>query len=437
MNVDMRHLPRRMGAVIGIATLAAVLVFALALADWRMAGASDPRAAIAAGFRAGALSIDPVEDRWIGPRRGFDCALLQAGLPGEAETPLLTLSRYADPRDLAEDCEILRDLAVRDPVARYQSDGGAGDVALGHGMLGALLASVPLSLLRWGIVGLWLAAPLLGRALAGGGAVRDLADPAGLLFGPLLAGACLWLWGPSLSAALPVGLLLAMTGWAGASAAFRAGSGWAQLAAAVFGAALALSEYRAPVTCCGFAVLLFFMLRGGKAAGDRLAPVAAFVLSGILALGLCDVAAALSGDNMAGAVIEALLDRLDPAADPIDPTLIKSTIFDAIDVALPGPRSLATLAFLALAFGLLFAPALARASQRAPMPVGRAYAALAGLAAIAAWVAWFGGRSALAPAEGGILYAWLAAASAVSVLHWLWSLALLLAPRRAGAASAA
>ncbi len=441
MKLHLRPWPRRIGTVIGIAALAAALDFALALADWRIAGAGDPSAAIAAGFRSGALSIDPVEDRWIGPRRGFDCALLQAGLPGAADVPLLALPRYADPRDLAEDCEILRDKAVRDPVARYQRGGGSGDVGLGHGMLGAVLASVPLPLLRWGIVGLWLAAPLLGRALAGGGAAsgaaRDLADPTGLLLGPLLAGTCLWLWGPSLSAALPVGLLLAMTGWAGASAALRAGTGGAQLAAALFGAALALAEYRAPVACCGFAVLLFFALRRGHAA-NRFLPVASYVLAGILALGSCDVAAALSGDGTAGAVVEALLDRLDPASDPIDPALIKATVIDTIDSSLPGPRSLAMLVFLAVAFGLLFAPALARASQREPMPVGRAYAALAGLSAIAAWVAWFGGRSALAPAEGGIIYAWLAAASATAILHWLWSLALLL-PRlaRPAAASAA
>jgi len=439
MRMHLHDWPRRVGILLGIAGFAAALVFALALADWRMAGAADPRAAIAAGFRDGALSIDPVEDRWIGPRRGFDCALLQAGIPGEADAPLVTLPRYADQRDLAEDCEVLRDLAIRDPLAQYQRGGDSGDVALGHGALGALLALVPISRLRWAIVGFWLAAPLLGLALGRAGASpeapRDFGDPAGLLFGPLLAVACLWLWGPSLSAALPVGLLLLMTGWAGASAAFRAGSGWAQMVAATFGAALALGEYRAPIACCGFAVLLLFALRHGKD-GDRFRPVAAFLLAGILALGFCDIAAALSGEGTVAAVADALLDRLDPASDPIDPTQLKPAVVDALDAALPGPRSDAVLAFLAVAFGLLFAPALARASQRTPVPVGRAYAAVGGLVAIAAWVAWFGGRSALAPAEGGIIYAWLATASAVAVLHWLWSLALLLAPRRARPAAA-
>lgn len=439
MRVVMRDWPRRIGLPLGVTALAGVLVFALALADWWMAGAADARATIAAGFRAGAFSIDPVENRWIGPRRGFDCALLQAGLPSEAAAPLLTLQRYADPRDLAEDCEILRDLAVRDPIAQYQRGGGSGDVALGRGVLNGLLTLVSVSQARWGIILIWLAAPFLGLTLAhrwaATGAPRSFDDPTGLLFGPLLAVTCLWLWGPSLSAALPVALLLTMTGWAGVSAGFRVGSNGAQLVAALFGAALALSEYRAPVTCCGFAMLLFFALRRGEARGGFL-PVASFVLAGILALGFCDIAAGLSGDGTAAAVAEALLDRLDPASDPIDPMLVRSAIVDALDTSLPGPRSLAVLAFLAVAFGLLFAPALVRATQRVPMPVARAYAALAGLAAIMAWVVWFGGRSALAPAEGGIIYAWLAAASAATVLQWLWSLALLLAPRPARPAAA-
>lgn len=439
MKIDAQDWLKRAAAPLGVACLASLLVFALALADMRLAESVDPRAAIAAGFRAGTLSIDPVDDRWIGPRRGFDCALLQAGLPGEVEAPWLTLPRYTDARDLAEDCEILRDVAIRDPLAQYQRGGNSGDNGLGHGLLGALLALMPISQLRWAIAALWLAAPLLGLVLGRAGrsldVPRDLGDPVGLLFGPLLAVACLWLWGPSLSAALPVGLLLLVTGWAGASVAFRAGSGWAQMVAAVFGAALALGEYRAPIACCGFAVLLFFALRHGKD-GDRFRPVAAYVLAGVLALGFCDFAAALSGEGTVAAVADALLDRLDPASDPIDPTQLKPAIVDALDTALPGPRSAAVLAFLAMAFGLLFAPALARASQRAPIPVGRAYAALGGIAAIAAWVGWFGGRSALGLAEGGIIYAWLATASAVAVLHWVWTLTLLLAPRRARLAAA-
>ncbi len=439
MRIVLSTWGRRFGRLFGVAAAGVVVILALALLDGRIPAVIDSHSAIAAGFRTGALAIDPVADWRIGPRRGFDCALLQGGLPAEAETLALALPRYDDPRNLAEDCEVLRDVAIRDPIARYEYGADSADISFGHGLITLLLTLAPIPLLRWGIAGLWLAAPLLGFLLARRSAAPDdspdFGDPVGMLFAPLLAVACLWLWGPSLSAALPVALLLVLAAWAGASPGLRVGSGGAQFLAALFGAALALSEYRAPAACCGLAVLLLFAVRRGR---DRTAamPVLAFAMGAILSLVAWDAAAILvSSDRSVLALAETLLDRLDPASDPIDPVQVKAAMVDAMDASLPGPRSIAMLAFLAIAFGLLFAPALARASQSEPMPVGRIYAALAGFAAIAAWVAWFGGTSALAPAEGGVIYAWLGAAAMAAVLDWLWSLARLLMPRRAALAA--
>ncbi len=433
MRTDFNAWLRRLGGLFGVALLATTLGVGLTLVESRLLGTGDPRLAIAAGFRTGALAIDPVEDWRIGPRRSFDCALLQSAIPGEAGIPAMTLQRYADPRNLAEDCEILRDLVVRDPLARYQAGGAPGDIALGHGAIAGLIALLPIPLLRWGIAGLWLAAPLLGFLLAR----RRPDDATGLLFGPLLAVGCLWLWGPSLSAAFPVALLLVLAGWGGASQGLRLGSMGALMLAALFGAALVLTAYRAPIACCGLATLLACVARraSGRAA---LQAIAAFALAAILATIAADVVAVLSQGWVPGALAEALLDRLDPASDPIDPVAVQALMVDTLDAALAGPRSVATAAIFAIAFGLLFAPALLRASQRAPMPVGRAYAALAGLAPITLWLVWFGGRFALGLAEGGVIYAWLAAAGATATLHWLgalaWSLGQSLPPLRRQAA---
>lgn len=434
----------RIPVLIGVAILAALVMNALHLTELRLTAGIDTRPGIAAAFRGGALAIDPTDDWRIGPRRGFDCALLQATLPLPDDVPGFGLPGYADPRGLAEACEVLRDIAVGDPLAAHERDDDAAETGFGRGLIAAALAAMPISLLRWVIAACWLAAPLLGLVLGSGGwmgrsgAARAPGTDSGtVLFGPLLAVACVWLVGPSLSAALPVFLLLVLGGWASMSAGLRQGTASALLVAALFGAGLALAEYRAPMMAAGLATLAAIALRR-LAIRPAAAVLSALALGAMAAILLHDLLAALW---LGGDLGDLLLDRLDPASDPVALGTVASTFIDGLDALLPGPRSLAVAVLGALGFGLLFAPALLRASQGVPMSVGRAYAALAGVIVLVLWVAWFGGRSMLGAAEGGVLYAWSIAAALAATLHWLVTLGGVLAvsifgnPARAGSAA--
>lgn len=403
---------------IAAAIFAAAASLVLGLLDQQLARSADPRFAIAAAFRSGALSIDPVADWRIGTRRGADCAYLQGGLSSTREPGLpFGLWRFTDPRDLAEDCEILRDLAVRDPIAQYEASQAGEEIALGHGLVATLLGWVSLDQLRWAVIGLW-AASLMGGWLLGRPRHADAPETFDRLFAPMLALACVWIIGPSISAALPVAILLGISAWIGYAAIGRDGTRLTVASAALCGALLALTQFRAPVVWCGLAVIVIFVLRRSSLkSGWQI--VAAYILAALFGNLACDVLAAIGQDSPAMSVAQRVLDRMDLVAVPMTASAAIDAVIGALDTALPGPRSWALGMLLGVVFGLIFSPALTRATQAWPTSAGRGYAHVVGVCVLAVWIFCFGGLSGLRLGEGGMLYAWMVAAAAAATSDWL------------------
>ena len=391
--------------------------------------ALDVRPQLSAAFRAGELGIDSDRSWRNGPRRAIDCAYWQATLP-DYLAPIadrMAVRNFSDPRGLADSCEVLRNLAVGDPIAQQTERRDTTPIAAGREAMTWALQHSSLPVLRLGIVALWL----LAGALASLAAMRDpgasgRSDPATAAMPLLLAGFAALFIGPSPSVAFSLTLLIACCGWLCAVDGTRLLS-LPSVAILALGAALiAVTEYRAPIGVAGLAMVATLILarspaglRAGAAVRHCLAGAAIFGLASFAARVIHDLGLQRLSEGSLAGFADTILDRLAFSADPLIWQIVPATALDAVDDMLPGTRILAFAAWWAIGFGLIYGAALWYAARRERTPLRVAFAALLGLAPILLWIVLFGGRSALGAAEGGVFYAWLASAASLPVVGWI------------------